>query len=311
MAPPARHTKSQEWALSTTTERPQDQASEVEGVQTLGVLGRVDAPEHGGPVDTRRQGQLDDEPRANGVVVEVASGRARPTATRRTGGPPAPTRCRARRSRRYRRNLLITVDGAGASHGLVDHISTLNASPRRCTTASAGTCLAERERAAIGRVPKTAWEAVLDHDGDPRSPVEAGGVELTALLREHPGGDRLANWPADARVICRREKPHPGAQLSRFEAADGWRYQLLVTNTPTVSAQFLEARHRPQARVEGSAAPSRPGSGTCPPSRSTSTARGVKQRPSPPTCCAGYACSASTEHWCRRQANSEQGAADT
>jgi hypothetical protein len=31
---------------------------------------------------------------------------------------------------RYRRDLLITVDGAGASHGLVDHITTLNASPR-------------------------------------------------------------------------------------------------------------------------------------------------------------------------------------
>jgi hypothetical protein len=32
---------------------------------------------------------------------------------------------------RYRRDLLITVDGAGASHGLVDHITTLNASPWR------------------------------------------------------------------------------------------------------------------------------------------------------------------------------------
>jgi Transposase DDE domain group 1 len=52
------------------------------------------------------------------------------------------------------------------------------------------------------------------------------------------------------RIICRREKPHPGAQLSLFEHTDGWRYQLLVTNTPRSSAQFLEARHRPHARVE-------------------------------------------------------------
>jgi hypothetical protein len=75
-------------------------------------------------------------------------------------------------------------------------------------------------------------------------------VELTALLREHPDGDRLANWPADLRIIARREKPHPGAQLSLFEQAQGWRYQLVATSTPGKTAQFLEARHRPHARVE-------------------------------------------------------------
>jgi hypothetical protein len=75
-------------------------------------------------------------------------------------------------------------------------------------------------------------------------------AELTALLREHPDGDQLENWPADLRIVCRREKPHPGAQLSLFEEIDGWRYQLTATNTPGVTAQFLEARHRPHARVE-------------------------------------------------------------
>jgi hypothetical protein len=35
-----------------------------------------------------------------------------------------------------------------------------------------------------------------------------------------------------------------------MEEADGWRYQLIATNTPTGHAQFLEARHRPHARVE-------------------------------------------------------------
>jgi len=30
---------------------------------------------------------------------------------------------------RYRRDLLITVDGAGASHGLITHITTLNRRP--------------------------------------------------------------------------------------------------------------------------------------------------------------------------------------
>lgn len=35
-----------------------------------------------------------------------------------------------------------------------------------------------------------------------------------------------------------------------FEERDGWRYQLIATNTPGSTAQFLEARHRPHARVE-------------------------------------------------------------
>ncbi|MGH3804507.1 MAG: hypothetical protein ACRDTD_31090 [Pseudonocardiaceae bacterium] len=153
---------------------------------------------------------------------------------------------------RYRRDLLITVDGAGASHGLIDHITTLDASPWRRVHYSIGWELGARERTAITRVPACAWEAVLDPQGQPRDPDEAGVVELTAVLRHGPHGDQLAGWPAEMRIICRREKPHPGAQLSLFEEIDGWRYQLLATNTPGKHAQFLEARHRPHARVEDS-----------------------------------------------------------
>src|SRR5680860_1267635 len=52
------------------------------------------------------------------------------------------------------------------------------------------------------------------------------------------------------RVIVRRVRPHPGAQLSLFEEADGWRYQAIATNTTTGQLAFLEARHRAHARVE-------------------------------------------------------------
>lgn len=140
---------------------------------------------------------------------------------------------------RYRRNLLITLDGAGASHGLIDHITNLNASPWRSVQYSIGWDLGARERAAIGHAPQHTWDHVLDIEGAPRDLDEAGVLELTALLREGPAGDQLANWPKDLRIICRREKPHPGAQLSLFEAIDGWRYQLLATNTPATTAQFL------------------------------------------------------------------------
>jgi Transposase DDE domain group 1 len=52
------------------------------------------------------------------------------------------------------------------------------------------------------------------------------------------------------RVIVRRERPHPGAQLSLFEDRDGWRYTAFATNTTHGSLQWLEVRHRTHARVE-------------------------------------------------------------
>ena len=60
----------------------------------------------------------------------------------------------------------------------------------------------------------------------------------------------LRRWPAGMRVILRRERPHPGAQLSLLEEADGWRYQAFATNTRVGQLAFLEARHRAHARVE-------------------------------------------------------------
>jgi hypothetical protein len=151
---------------------------------------------------------------------------------------------------RYRRNLLITCDGAGATLDLVERITTLNAAPGRRVHYSVGFDLDHRGRTAISQLCDTDWDQVLDHRGKPRDPDDAGVAELTGLLRRSAGGDRLANWPADMRIICRRERPSSGAQLSLMEQTDGWRYQLIATNTPTGHGQFLEARHRPHARVE-------------------------------------------------------------
>jgi len=63
----------------------------------------------------------------------------------------------------------------------------------------------------------------------------------------------LTTWPVGMRVLIRREHPHPGASLTLFEHADGWRYQAVATNTPVAKGgqvAFLEARHRAHARVE-------------------------------------------------------------
>jgi Transposase DDE domain group 1 len=151
---------------------------------------------------------------------------------------------------RYRRDLLVTVDGAGATLDLIRHITSLNTAASRRVHYSVGFDLDQRARTAIGKLAESDWQHVTDRDGEPRDLDDAGVVELTGLLRTSIGGDELGNWPADMRIICRRERPSSGAQLCALEEADGWRYQLFATNTPGKQLAFLEARHRVHARVE-------------------------------------------------------------
>jgi hypothetical protein len=138
---------------------------------------------------------------------------------------------------RHRRNLLITCDGAGATLDLVRHITTLNTAPGRRVHYSVGFDLDARGRAAISQLADTDWDQVLDHRGRPRDPDDAGVAELTGLLRRSVGGDRLATWPRDMRIICRRERPSSGAQLSLMEQADSWRYQLIAVRREVALVQ--------------------------------------------------------------------------
>jgi hypothetical protein len=149
---------------------------------------------------------------------------------------------------KYRRKMLFTCDGAGASHAFVDHVTRLNARPGYQVHYSAGFDFDGRIRDVLSRLPETAWTPAIDADGVPRPDAQV--AELTGLLRHSAGGDRLAGWPPDMRILIRRENPHPGAQLSLFEQHEGKRYQVTATSTPGGQVQFLEARHRTQARVE-------------------------------------------------------------
>ncbi len=84
---------------------------------------------------------------------------------------------------------------------------------------------------------------------------EAQVTELTAILRDGRA-DQLAGWPVSMRVFARRERPHPGAQLTLLEAQDGWRYTLWATNLSKRTygwrgqVAYIDAAHRVHARVE-------------------------------------------------------------
>jgi hypothetical protein len=74
---------------------------------------------------------------------------------------------------------------------------------------------------AIGQLPADARESALDPHGTARK--DAAMAELTGLLRDSPGGDRLAGWPDDMRILVRREKIDEGTPLSLFEQTSGCR----------------------------------------------------------------------------------------
>ena len=147
--------------------------------------------------------------------------------------------------RAHRKRLLVRVDGAGASHALLKWLTAQDAKRGRSVQYSVGFAVTEHVRAAIAAVPKRGvWSPAVNADGEARKKADV--AEITGLLPEHV----RALWPVGMRVIVRRERPHPGAQLSLFEESDGWRYQAFATNTTVGALQFLEARHRAHARVE-------------------------------------------------------------
>ena len=89
-----------------------------------------------------------------------------------------------------------------------------------------------------------AWYPAIDTDG---------GIRDGAWVAEATNLVTLSAWPTGTRLILRKERPHPGAQL-RFTDADGMRVTAFITDTPAgvVPGQVagLELRHRQHARVE-------------------------------------------------------------
>src|SRR5512132_196962 len=130
--------------------------------------------------------------------------------------------------------ILVRADSAGATHGLVDYCRDAN------MRFSVGYELPEPVRAAILKIPTDAWVAALDQDGSVRANGEV--AEITDSVD-------LSAWPERSRLIVRRERPHPGAQLS-FTDHDGYRFQAILSDQPDQAIAVLECRHRQHAHVE-------------------------------------------------------------
>ena len=137
---------------------------------------------------------------------------------------------------RLRHTVLIRADSGGGTH---EFLTWLTARSRRLHY-SVGMTITEAIGNAIGKVPADAWTPAYDGGGQVRK--GAWVADITGLLD-------TGSWPAGMRVIVRKERPHPGAQL-RFTDIDGHRFTAFATDTSKGQLADLELRHRRRARCE-------------------------------------------------------------
>ena len=135
--------------------------------------------------------------------------------------------------------VLIRSDSAGATYGFA----------AACRTSGVGFSLGT----AIDAPIRDAVEMLNTADGWYPAIESGGGIRDGAWVAEATELVDLSKWPAGTRLILRKERPHPGAQLT-FTDSDGHRITGFLTDTPdgVVPGQLagLELRHRQHARVE-------------------------------------------------------------
>jgi hypothetical protein len=142
-----------------------------------------------------------------------------------------------------RGQVLVRTDAGGCSKAFLRHICGLG------LEYTVGFGVKESVRIAIETIPDQAWRAALDGDGEARDGAQV--AELTAWMPPTTRTGTSDDWPPGMRVIARRERPHPGAQL-RLTDHNGWRITCFATNTkgPGWTLATLEVRHRQRARCE-------------------------------------------------------------
>ena len=135
-----------------------------------------------------------------------------------------------------RSQVLVRGDTGSGVHGFVWHAHNLG------LQYSVGIYARQPIQDALAALPAQVWRAALDTDGRPRQ-----GAQVAELTRWLPA--TFSGWPPGMRIIARRERPHPGAQL-RLTDHHGWRITVFATNTAGGRLAELELRHRLRARAE-------------------------------------------------------------
>ncbi|MEU9044610.1 MULTISPECIES: IS1380 family transposase [unclassified Kitasatospora] len=133
------------------------------------------------------------------------------------------------------RRTLIRTDSGGGTHAFVNWLDARG----RWLSYSVGMTITDQVHQAVLLVPASAWTPAVEPGDQVRD-----GAWVAELA-----GDVLKGWPAGMRLIVRKERPHPGAQL-RFTDADGMRLTCFATNTTGTPIAQLELRHRRRARAK-------------------------------------------------------------
>jgi hypothetical protein len=152
----------------------------------------------------------------------------------------------------YRRQVLVRVDGAGASHKLVEHLLGLS-TERKALLFTCGWTILDAGEDAIAALPEDAWIPGLLQDGGLEEDKDV--AEITHLM------SRAGTWPEGLRFIARRVKPsrRHKKNMTAFEKKTGWKYSITCTNIPYTGMggvpgsqhpQFIDTAHRDHATVE-------------------------------------------------------------
>ena len=174
--------------------------------------------------------------------------RRRPRGGARLRVRPDP-RAAARPDAQGRVPVLVRTDAAGATKDFARHLDRLGV--EFSLGANLGHFDTHGALAALPAVARTpAYQARQPRVAETGVQIEprdgAGVAEASALVD-------LSAWPTGTRLILRKERPHPGAQL-RTTDAEGMRITGFLTNTsaggPGRQLADLELRHRRHARVE-------------------------------------------------------------
>lgn len=151
---------------------------------------------------------------------------------------------------KYRRKILVRVDGAGATHEFLEHLHQMN-SAFRTVRFTVGWTITDADETAIAALPADAWTDSLDPDGE--ATTTAGVAEVTGL------DTRAERWLPGLRLIVRRTRPaaRHQAKLTALERKTGWRYAIVATNITRMRGiagshhpQWIDALHRSHATVE-------------------------------------------------------------